>query len=886
MTTTPVRSQYLRIKKQYPNVIVFFRLGDFYETFDDDAKLVASELDLVLTSRPASKGERIPMAGVPYHAAENYIARLIAKGHKVAICEQTGDEPQDGLMQREVVRVVTPGTVVESNLLEAKRNNYLACLATQGNQAGLAYCDITTGEFAVTQFTGDDAPNQLQRELERLQPAELVVSETSNLQLPNPKSPIPNPNLQLPITNYQLPITPYAAWHFDADSARQILLAHFNVSALDGFGIAGMPSAIGAAGALLQYVRDTQQAALAQLTDLRAYSTERFMLLDAATRRNLELTKTIRGATQGSLITVLDQTLTPMGARLLHTWLNQPLLERDAIRARHDAVQTFFARTPLRAELRQLLKAFGDVERMTNRIVQGVAMPRELLAYANHLNKIPALASLLQDTFQDASSLQESILTALFAVSKNTVITQEVVRWIEAAINSETPATLNEVGVIRKSYSAELDGIAQAAADAKQWVANLEKSERERTGIKTLKVGYNSVFGYYIEISKAAAANAPTNYIRKQTLTNAERFITPELKAYETLILNADERAKELERQLYKQLLSQIAAHGAALLATAHSLAQLDVYVSFAEVAMLNRYVRPTLTDGRELHIVAGRHPVVELSARDEPFVPNDIGFKDGELMVLTGPNMAGKTTYLRQVALIVLMAQVGSFVPADAATIGIVDRIFTRVGAQDDISAGQSTFMVEMVETANILHHATPRSLLILDEIGRGTSTYDGLSIAWAVIEYIHNHPRLQAKTLFATHYHELISLAERLPRVRNFNVAVSEEGGRVTFLRKIVEGGADRSYGIHVAQLAGLPRSIITRAEEILQDLEAQAREPQRLGAAQHKGNAPLQTSLFALSHPMVEELRTLDLAGLSPLEALNRLYQWQSAIKKDEG
>ena len=848
---TPIRQQYLHIKQQYPNTIVFFRLGDFYETFDDDARLVAGELELVLTSRPVAKGERVPMAGVPYHAADSYIARLIANGHKVAICEQTGEQPQDGLMPRDVVRVVTPGTLVEPSLLEARRNNYLAAVCVHKSAAAVAYCDVSTGEFAVTQFAGADADSGLQRELERLQPAELLLSDAQPVE-------------QVPAAVH---LTLYPNWHFDVETARTALLKHFQVSTLDGFGVAVMPQAIGAAGAIVQYLQETQAGPLTHLTALRAYSTDAFMLLDAATRRHLELTRSVRGDAAGSLLGVLDHTLTPMGARLLHHWVQQPLLERASIEARLDAVQVFLERALLRDQLRGALKGIGDLERLTNRIAQGVALPRELVTFRATLEKMPVLAEKM------------AAVATSGAYDFRLDVCAEVSAWVEAAIGDEPPATMNEGGIIRQGSSAELDAIVQASRDAKAWVANLEHSERERTGIKTLKVGYNQVFGYYIEVSRTAAHNAPANYLRKQTLANAERFITPELKEYESLILNAQERILALERQLYKQLLKQIGEHAGDLLASANAVAQLDVHLALAHVAMLNRYVRPRLSDERTLSIRGGRHPVVERSARDEPFVPNDLQLDDGELMVLTGPNMAGKTTFLRQVALITLMAQVGSFVPADEATISIVDRIFTRVGAQDDISAGQSTFMVEMVETANILHHATPRSLLVLDEIGRGTSTYDGLSIAWAVIEYIHNHPRLQAKTLFATHYHELIALAERLPRVRNFNVAVSESAGAVTFLRTIVPGGADRSYGIHVAQLAGLPRPIIQRAEEILRELE------QRAGERRGSRKSSTQFALFSLDDPLVQELRALDLAALSPLEALNKLYEWQNELKKHQ-
>ncbi|MBI5877173.1 MAG: DNA mismatch repair protein MutS [Chloroflexi bacterium] len=856
--TTPIRQQYLNIKKQYPDVIVFFRLGDFYETFDDDARLVAGELDVVLTSRPVAKGERIPMAGVPHHAAENYLARLIAKGYKVAIAEQTGTDPQDGLMPREVVRVVTPGTVVEASMLDARRNNYLAAVAI-GERCALAFCDITTGEFAATQFAGSDARGALVRELERLAPAEVLVSGGPDAW-----------HAPADLAVFGATVTPYPAWRFDADTARRALLDHFKVGTLDGFGIAGSPPMTAAAGAIVQYLKDTQAAALAQLTDLRAYSTDSYMLLDAATRRNLELTRSMRGDARGALLSVLDQTLTPMGARLLHTWINQPLLDRAQIESRLDAVAHFAGAAMRRAELRQALKGMTDLERLVNRVIQGAALPREMNALRAGLERVETIRALLADAASPVSVPPVGVAAA-----------REAAAAIAAAISDEPPATMNNTGVIRGGYSAELDGVSQAVREAKQWLANLERTERERTGIKTLKVGYNQVFGYYIEISKAASEHAPSDYIRKQTLTNAERYITPALKEQETLILNAEERTLDLERQIYRETLRQIAVRSRDLLAAAHALAHLDVCLSLAEVAVLNRYVRPVLSDGRELLIAGGRHPVVELSARQEPFVPNDTRLSDGELVVLTGPNMAGKTTYLRQTALIVLMAQIGSFVPADEAHIGIVDRIFTRVGAQDDISAGQSTFMVEMVETANILHHATPRSLLILDEIGRGTSTYDGLAIAWAVIEHIHNHPRLQAKTLFATHYHELIALSDRLPRVKNYNVAVSEAEGKVTFLRKIVPGGADRSYGIHVAQLAGLPRPIINRAEEIMDDLESQSSEPRSVRG--ERSPAPLQPALFNLSDPVLEELKSLDLEALTPLEALNRLYQWQSALKK---
>ena len=857
--TTPVRNQYLRIKKRFPDAIVLFRLGDFYETFDNDAKLVSAVCDIVLTSRPVGKGQRVPLAGVPYHAIESYLARLIAAGHKVAIVEQMEQEEARGLMGREVVRVVTPGTVVEPALLEEKRNNYLAAIAVQSERVGLAYVDITTGEFKATQFEGARATQEAWQELERLQPAEVLVSDKASA-------------AQGLATKYTF--SPYAEWHFDLGNAERALLEHFGVASLDGYGCAGLPLAVSAAGAIVQYLAETQKAALQQLTQLSTYSTQAFMTLDAATRRNLELTSTIRGGTvRGSLLGVLDDTQTAMGGRLLQQWLSQPLLNLTALQRRQDGVQAFHDDALHRTALRGLLKRIADIERHTNRVVQYIAGPRDLIALRESLQGVSEIIPLLQEMAADRGPpLPIDMLDPC----------SEVIALISQAIVPNPPATLSAGGVIAAGFSAELDSVLDAAREAKQWVAGLERHERERTGIKTLKVGYNKVFGYYIEVTKANLDAVPDDYIRKQTLVNAERFITPELKERESLILNAEERRAELEGQIYRQVCEQVAAAASRLLSTAHALAELDVYAALAEVAQRNRYVRPVLNEGDSIHIVSGRHPVVELTLHEEPFVPNDAHLSPQDaILVITGPNMSGKSTYLRQVALITLMAQIGSFVPADAVEIGLVDRIFTRVGAQDEISAGQSTFMVEMVETANILNHATNRSLLILDEIGRGTSTYDGISIAWAVVEYIHNHPRLQAKTLFATHYHELTELARFLPRVRNYNVAVAEEGDHVVFLRKIVPGGADRSYGIHVAQLAGLPKPVIRRAEEILKNLEQEVqRSP--AGAVPRRVTQVQQLSLFPASHPVLEELKALDISSMSPLEAINKLYELQEKAK----
>ncbi|MGD8623191.1 MAG: DNA mismatch repair protein MutS [Anaerolineae bacterium] len=871
--STPMRRQYLRIKKQYPDTIVLFRLGDFYESFDDDAKIVAQVCDIVLTSRPVGKDRRVPLAGMPYHSVEGYIAKLIEGGHKVAIVEQVGDTAAKGLVDREVVRVVTPGTVVEPSLLDERRNNYLAALVVDGNRAGLAHADITTGEFATTQFEGEQVMRLAVDEIDRLQPAEVVTYEPEGVRpLLQPGAP-PEDGPEGRRPGGGPAVTGYDAWPFELETARQALLDHFEVGSLDGFGLAGQPLALRAAGGLLHYLAETQRARLQQLSNLYTYSTANFMFLDAATRRNLEMTESLRrGTVAGSLLGVLDTTKTSLGGRLLRRWLNQPLVDRERLDDRLDVVQAFYDDTPARTRLREGLKAVSDLERLASRAVQGIARPRDLLGIRQTLEALPEIVAPAGEVAGPAA-----FLDSLSGLDR----CHDVVELLAQALVDEPPATLSSGGVIRQGFSAELDNVLAASRDAKEWVANLEKQERARTGIKSLKVGYNKVFGYYLEVTKANTDRVPEAYIRKQTLVNAERYITPELKEYESLILNAEERILDLEGRIYSQVVAQVAAAAPRLLAVARVLAHLDVYTALAEVALMHRYVRPRLSEGTDLRIVAGRHPVVEVAQREEPFVPNDASFADeASILVITGPNMSGKSTFLRQVALIVLMAQIGSFVPADEAEIGLVDRIFTRIGAQDEISAGQSTFMVEMVETANLLNHATSRSLLVLDEVGRGTSTYDGISIAWAVVEHIHNHPRLRCKTLFATHYHELTQLADLLPRVRNYNVAVAEERDRVVFLRRIVPGGADRSYGIHVAQLAGLPKPVIHRAQEILEELEQEARAP----GSTRRTIEVRQLPLFAGSSPVVDELKQLDVSAMTPLDAISKLYELQR--KAEEG
>ncbi|HSJ58218.1 MAG TPA: DNA mismatch repair protein MutS [Anaerolineae bacterium] len=869
--TTPMRRQYLRIKKQYPDTIVFFRLGDFYETFDDDARLVAQVCDIVLTSRPVGKDQRVPLAGVPYHSVEGYIARLIQAGHRVAIVEQVGEVTSNELVEREVVRVVTPGTVVEPSLLDERRNNYLAAAVVDGERAGLAYADITTGEFAATQFAGPRAAHLLAEELDRLAPAEIVTPQPAVVRAELALDEVPAGTGSNGQQGVGPLVTERPAWPFELETARQALMDHFEVASLDGFGLGGQPAAVRAAGGLLHYLADTQRGRLEQLAAVRSYSTAEFMALDASTRRNLELTETLRrGAVQGSLLGVLDVTVTSLGGRLLRKWLTEPLVDVARLQARLDAVQALHDDTPGRTRLRALLKDVSDLERLASRAVQGIARPRDLTGIRQTLEALPDILGTV-----DGLGGAVPFFASVCALDP----CREVADLIAQALVDDPPATLSGGGVIRRGFSAELDNVLTAARDAKTWVANLEAEERRRTGIKNLKVGYNKVFGYYLEITRANADRVPDDYVRKQTLVNAERYIIPELKEYESLILNAEERIEELESRIFSQVVEQVAAAGGRLVAVARALAELDVYAALAEVALMHRYVRPRLTEEYGIEVSAGRHPVVEVTRRDEPFVPNDVRFSEDEsILIITGPNMAGKSTYLRQVALVVLMAQIGSFVPADEARIGVVDRIFTRIGAQDEISAGQSTFMVEMVETANLLNHATARSLLVLDEVGRGTSTYDGISIAWSVVEHIHNHPRLRCKTLFATHYHELTQLSELLPRVRNYNVAVAEEKDRVVFLRRIVPGGADRSYGIHVAQLAGLPRPVINRAREILKELEQEARAP---------GSTPRrievhQLPLFATTNPALDELRQMDVSAMTPLEAISKLYELQKKAK----
>ncbi|MBN1266843.1 MAG: DNA mismatch repair protein MutS [Anaerolineales bacterium] len=846
--TSPVRKQYLDIKRRHPEAIVFFRLGDFYETFDGDAEITARVLDIVLTSRTVGNNTRVPMAGIPHHAAENYISRLIDAGYHVAICEQVGDEPVKGLFPREVVRVITPGTVLEQGLLPGDANNYLASVLVEGNAMAVAYTDVSTGEFAAMQLVTETPGEVIAHEIERLRPAEVLIPE--EMELPD---------------GIECHQTSLPRWHFEWSRAETALKEHFGTLTLDGFGMANQALAVQAAGAIIEYLSRTQPAVLPLLNRLSTYSIEEFMILDRATRRNLELTETIRGgSTKGSLLGVLDQTITPMGRRLLRQWLNKPLLDADQINQRLDRVEAFFDDGMWRSEVRAALKPIGDLERLTNRVLVGVATPADLTALRALLEKLGPLHAA-------ASRAEQSALTQILEKLDSC---EDVLTLLHQAIQDEPPATLGNTGIIRSGYSAELDKVIEESREAREWISNLEALERKRTGIKSLKVGYNKVFGYYIEVTKANSDQVPEDYIRKQTLVGAERYITPEMKDVESRVLSAEEEIKEIETRVFREVCMQVSSEAVRLLTSAQQIALLDTATGLAETAAVRGYNRPELLDDATLDIREGRHPVVEDFIPGRRFVSNDTHFEEDErIRIITGPNMSGKSTYLRQVALIVLMAQMGSYVPARLARLGITDRIFTRIGAQDEIHAGQSTFMVEMVEAANILNHASSSSLLILDEIGRGTSTYDGLSIAWAIVEYIHSYPQLRSRTLFATHYHELTTLAQRFPGVRNYNVAVSEEGGEVVFLHTIIPGKADKSYGIHVAELAGLPRPVINRAQEILSRLEAESRSNEVEDSL-----APRQLAFFPKTNPLVDELRGLNVETLTPLEALNKIYEWQ--------
>lgn len=854
---TPAMAQYARMKAQYPDAILFFRMGDFYETFNDDAKLVSRVLGLTLTARSNSGPNRIPLAGVPHHAVEKYIAELIRAGYKVAVCEQVEDPKKaKGVVKRDVVEVVTPGTSQLSQTLEADQNNYIISLVPGHEHYGLAFVDLSTGEFRVAELVEED----LFTELARLNPSEAVIgndwSEQAEVFL---KSRFPG-----------IAVSQIDSWAFSYDQAHQTLLDHFETLSLKGFGCDGLIAGIASAGGLISYLKDTQKNRLAHLMSLSRYNINEWMLMDTATQRNLELVHSLRdGSREGTLLSVMDKTWTPMGARLLRGAITRPLVSAAAILLRQNAVRELTERQEQQDQLSGLLKTIGDTERLAARIGSERANARDLVAIKDTLRMIPSIKATLADTLSELMGSLRDRLRDL----------RETADRLDQALVEAPPLSLTEGGIIRTGYNAELDELRDIQSNGKQWIARLQQQERDRTGIQSLKVDYNKVFGYYIEVTRTNLHRLNGEYVRRQTLRNAERFITPELKEYEEKILGAEERIMELEYQLFLDLRTEVAAHLEDILANARAIAQLDVLNALALIAVQNDYVAPALDEGSVIEIKDGRHPVVEQLLSGEPFVPNDVllDTTTNQIGLITGPNMAGKSTFLRQVGLITLMAQMGSFVPARSARIGVVDRIFTRVGASDNLARGESTFLVEMNETANILNNATPNSLILLDEIGRGTSTFDGLSIAWAVTEYLHNTPARAAKTLFATHYHELIELESRLSRLRNYNVAISERDDHIVFLRKVRPGGSDRSYGIQVARLAGLPQPVIDRAKTILANLEEEDLTP--AGTPQHRRpqpkESPYQLSLFVpQDHPVVDFIGQLDVDKMTPLEALNTL------------
>ncbi len=802
---TPMMKQYHEAKRRFPGKLVFFRLGDFYEMFYEDAVIASRELEITLTARNKDKsGAPIPMCGVPYHSVDGYIARLLKKGHKIAICEQVEDpRTAKKLVHREVTRILTPGTVVEEMLLEAKDHNYLGSLVTSDSGTGLAFMDLSTADFVATQFAGDGAWQKAIDELDIFRPRELVLPAQSA------------PELKARLSSEwsgDWVASPLDGWVFNLDYAQRLLLEHFGLATLDGLGAEGQDLSLCAAGALIHYLRDTQLGHLGKVATLRFFEPAHFLKLDSSTSANLELVQTLDGNRKGSLLAFLDHTRTGMGGRLLKSWLTAPLLDVSALALRLDAVEALAGNVQAHERLKGKLAEIHDLERLVSRLLVGVANPREMLSLHDSLLRVPLLRALLQNL---PSARLAAVRTGMDDLP-------DVVRLIEAAIADDPPGSASEPGVIRDGYSRELDELRAVRSSGKGYIASLEARERQRSGIASLKVKYNHVFGYFIEVTKPNLPQVPGDYIRKQTLVNCERFITEELQSYEEKVLGAEERIAALEKELFAQVRAVVAAEAVRIQATAGLIAELDVYGALAEVAVHNDYVRPQLTEDDGIYIRQGRHPVVELQSR--PFIPNDlfINTSTDQLLILTGPNMGGKSTYLRQTALIVILAQVGSFVPAREARIGVVDRIYTRVGASDNLARGRSTFMVEMIETANILNTATNRSLILLDEVGRGTATFDGLSIAWAVAEYLVQNPAHRAKTLFATHYHELTKMAGLHGGVKNYCMAIQEAGNEIVFLKRVTPGTADKSYGIEVARLAGLPPEVLARAAEILQRLE----------------------------------------------------------------
>ena len=873
---TPMMQHYLKTHEEYKDCILFYRLGDFYEMFFDDAKVVSKELELTLTGKSCGAEERAPMCGIPYHAAETYLTRLVKKGYKVAICEQVEDPKlAKGMVKREVTRVVTPGTTLNAQALDETKNNYIMCIAYIGDHYGISSADITTGDYYVTEV---DSERKLLDEVNKYQPTEIICNEAfyiSGIDIDDMKN-------RMGIVIYSLD-----AWYFSDETAQMTLKDHFKVRDLEGLGLADYDSGVVAAGALLKYLYETQKTTLSNLVAIHPYTTGKFMIIDSSTRRNLELVETLREKQKrGSLLWVLDKTRTAMGARTLRSFVEQPLIERTEIEERYDAIDEFNTNAITREEIREYLNPVYDLERLITRVTYQTANPRDLIAFRNSIHMLPPIKTLMSD-------FQSPLLKRLY---EQLDTLDELYELIEHSITEEPPLTLHDGGILKEGYNEEVDRLRKAKTDGKSWLADLEAKEREKTGIKNLKIKYNKVFGYYLEVTNSFKDMVPDYFTRKQTLANAERFITPELKELEDVILGAEDKLIVLEYELFREVRQKVADEVVRIQKTAKAVAQIDVFASLATVAEQNNYCRPKLNEKGLIDIKDGRHPVVERMIQNEMFVANDTYLDNGSnrVSIITGPNMAGKSTYMRQSVLIVLMAQIGSFVPAKSAKIGIVDRIFTRVGASDDLASGQSTFMVEMSEVANILRNATSNSLLILDEIGRGTSTFDGLSIAWAVVEHISNPRLLGAKTLFATHYHELTELEGKLNSVNNYCIAVKEKGDDIVFLRKIVKGGADKSYGIQVAKLAGVPDNVIERAKEIVEELSNNdiTEIVQNISAeGSSKRSKPKldevdleQISLLDTmdNDTILNELKELDLGQMTPIEAMNKLYELQNKVK----
>lgn len=874
---TPMMQQYMETKNQYKDCILFYRLGDFYEMFFEDAITASRVLEITLTGKNCGLEERAPMCGVPHHSVEGYLNRLVQNGYKVAICEQMEDPKQaKGIVRREVVRIVTPGTNLNTQALDATKNNYIMCIVYLDDHFGLSIADVTTGDYFVTEL---DSVRKLQDEIAKYAPSEIICNESlyvSGFDLEDLKN-------RLRITIYALD-----AWYFDDDACTKVLKEHFKVAAMQGLGIGDYTSGMIAAGALLQYLYETQKNALTHLTSIKSYSAGKYMLLDSSSRRNLELCETLREKQKrGSLLWVLDKTKTAMGARMLRSYVEQPLIQKSDIIERLNAVEELKNDTITREELREYLAPVYDLERLISKITYQSANPRDLIAFKSSLEMLPHIKCILGDT---QTPLLRSIYEELDPL-------EELCQLIQCAIEEEPPLAMKEGGIIKSGYHEDVDRLRNAKTEGKTWLAQVEEEEREKTGIKNLRIKYNKVFGYYLEVTNSYKDLVPDYYMRKQTLTNAERYITPKLKELEDMILGAEDKLYALEYELYCGIRETIAREVVRVQQTAKALAKIDVFTSLAYVAERNNFVKPEINEKGVIDIKNGRHPVVEKMIPNEMFIENDtyLDDKKNRIAIITGPNMAGKSTYMRQTALIVLMAQLGSFVPAESANIGIVDRIFTRVGASDDLASGQSTFMVEMTEVANILRNATSKSLLILDEIGRGTSTFDGLSIAWAVVEHISNKRLLGAKTLFATHYHELTELEGKLDSVNNYCIAVKERGDDIVFLRKIVKGGADKSYGIQVAKLAGVPDTVIQRAKEIVNEL-VEADITTRIRDISVQTNEPVkkrkkyddvdlaQISLFdtVKDDDVLQELKEIDVAHLTPMDALNTIYRLQNKLK----